>query len=223
MRWLSLLCILFSLNALGKTSLQYAREIEDGIENDTVEMPFLKNYVDRAINGALKRAIGELRKKGAQSFADEIEYEWAMYYGESLFVSNRPIGDHKPISQWLSEKYEQIEAILGIEVCEQLHISDIKSINHGVPVSIHPCSFQMDNVSGDRVDEYVRHIAGGPIGDDKYYGVLPVISWWAAEIGCLASGGAFICGPIAMVTEKVMGVVSPSIGRKIYEKRCGGE
>lgn len=228
MRWLLVFSVLFSLNASDafgrKTALQYAREIEAGIEDESAQMPFLKKYSDQAINGALERATKELRKKGAYGLADEIEFEWAAFYGQSLFTSERNIGDHKPILQWLSDRYRQIEAVLGVQLCKSLHISDIHSMNHGVPVVFKPCSFPLDNFTEDqRLEEYIRHFGGGNPGDDIYYGVLPVTGYWAANIGCLSAGGAFLCGPLAELTERLLGLVSPFLATKLYNRFCEGE
>jgi hypothetical protein len=205
----------------GKTPLQYATEMEQSVETDRVDFPIVKKYADQAVDGALKRAIKELRKKGYSSYAQTIEFEWTAYYGNSLFTDERNIGDHKPINQWLAEKYQVIEMFLGVEVCKALHISDIKTLNFGIPVTIHPCSFPMDLVQGERVDEYVRHFAGGPNGDDTYYGVIPVITYWAVVIP-LTPTLPIGAGIVASIAERLMDIAAVSLGKRVYEKRCGG-
>lgn len=217
---LSLVMLLCSLS-FGTTALQYARDMESNLDRETVNFPIIKNYADKAINGAFSRAFTELRRKGYGQKADEIEMEWEAY-GRTMFVEDRNIGDHKPISVFIAEKYELIEMMLGQAVCKATHISDIKTLNSGIPVVIHPKTFLMDLVQGERVDEYVRHFAGGPAGDDTYYGVIPVCIYWAVNIGLTAAGAPIVSSLVASVAERLMDIAAVNIGEKIYNKFNGG-
>lgn len=209
--------------AYAKTPLQIAREVENAADNDTIQFPAIKQYADSAVNGALDIAMTELRRKGFNHLAEEIFSEWNYTYGRSMFLSTYNIGDHKPVLQFLADIYEKIEAALTRPICIKLHISDIKSLNHGIPVAIHPCTFPMDAVLGDRSIEYARHLNGGPQSDDAYYGVLPVCVYWAVRIGCSAAGvSAIVCPIAADIGERIMNLAGVWIANRIYIKHCGG-
>lgn len=218
MKTLLFVIMFLSTLSFGKTALQYARELEETIDSETADFPMVKAYADQAVNGALSRAYDELRKKGHGDVADSIEREWNSVYGASFFSDTHNIGDHKPISQWLSDKYELIEGFLGVEVCKATHISDIKTLNSGITTTIHPGTFPMDNVSGDRQVEYVRHFAGGPSGDDTYYGVIPVIIYWSVNIGLTAAGVPVVSSLIASVAERLMDIAAVELGNRVYIK-----
>lgn len=229
MKWLLLLLVVCNLS-IG-SPLQIAAEIEKEISSETRDFPKLKKRVDAAMTQALKIAAEELKKKGHGAEAEDILRQWSFWYGSSLQYANRNknIGDHKPISEWVKEKYNIIEFILGVELCKKLHISDIKSLNHGFPVVVNPCVFPMDSVQGTRIDEYKRHFCGGPSGDDTYYGVVPVLTYWAAYIGCGvgtsgvgASGVGFIgiCGLAGTLAERIIGFVADDISDKLFTRMC---
>ena len=223
---MKLLLIMLLVRLSFASPLQTVARIEREIESDTAQMTVIKKHTDFAIDRALRLAVVELKRRGEFYEAETIEMEWEYIYSKSLFALNRPIGDHKPISQWLAEKYNVIEFVLGVDLCKRLHISDIKSLNHGIPVTIHPCSFPMDNVQGLPIDEYKRHFAGGPFGDDTYFGVVPVISYWAIYGTCVGAtagvGYVILCGLVGEVGERLMGFASPRLSDAVYKKLCGG-
>lgn len=232
---LILFILLLSILSYGKTPLGIAVEVEadvnsdlDSITNNHPVLTRMQKRVDAAANGALNVAVGELKKKGKFELSDQIKTEWQMYYGSSLFASNRNIGDHKPVSQWLSDRYEQIELVLGKSFCINSHIADLKSLNFGVPVVFHPCNFPMDMIKDPRVVEYKRHFCGGTAGDDEYNGVLPVVSYWAVYVGCEAAsqglGFVAVCGMAATGVEKfIQNFVAGAVSDRIYNKSCGGK
>lgn len=205
--------------------LQVAADIEAQIDADkSLDMPVIKKLSDRAINSALQLAAVELKKKGKIIEADDMMMEWKSIYGSSLKYMGRKIGDHKPLSQWLKEKYDLIEFVLGVEVCKKLHLSDIKSLNHGFPVVVKPCTFPMDQVTGTRKDEYKRHFCGGPHGDDTYYGVIPVVTYWAAYTGCtigtMGTGFVLVCGLAGNTAEKLIGMVADDLSDRLFDRVC---
>lgn len=236
MKYLLVLMAFFSLISHA-TPLGIARDIESEILLDSQEINSsqeirvqrLRQRLDDAMNGALDVAYGELYKAGRQDIADGIRMEWEGFYGASLWSTQRGIGAHKPLSQWIADQYNTIEGVLGKDVCIATHIADIKSINFGVPVTIHPCSFQMDGISGDRITEYRRHFCGHStqVGDEPYYGVVPVVTYWAIYIGCSVgtSGTGFvvICGGAGMIGERIIAnYVAPGLSDKVYTRACGG-
>ena len=217
------LVILFCSLSFAKTPLQYANDVESAVTSESPDFTFTKKWADYGVNAGIYRAVQELRRKGKTDFANDLQVTWERTYRSSLFTSSRDIGDHKPAIVWLAEQYDKVELVLSAEVCRALHISDIKSLNHGIPVTIHPKDFPMDNVPGERIDEYRRHFAGGPSGNDYYYGVIPVVAYWAAFAGCQASGLAVGCGVVASLTERLIDIVAAPISDKVYNRFNGGE
>ncbi len=209
--------ILFSFSSFGKTALQYAREMENEVDNETCEFSIIKDHADKAINAALMRAITQLRQKGNFELAEEVQTGWELNYGASLFQS-RNIGDHAPVNKWLSDEYNKIEFFLGQNLCKVLHISDIKTLNNGIPVVIRPVTFPMDNVTGDRIDEYRRHFAGGPSGNDSYYGVIPVLIYWTTNIGLTAAGGPVISSLVASIAERLMDIAAAGLSDRVFNR-----
>lgn len=180
-------------------------------------------HVDRALDMMVDKGTKELRARGFKEDADRFDAEWAFHFRGFLTRASeneRDIGDHKPLSEWLAKFYDKLEFLLGVTICKSLHLSDIKSINYCLPVVFHPCSFNMDSVSGERKDEYRRHFAAG----DVYYGLVPVVVYWLINIPCTfgTSGiGLFICGPAASVGEYLIGkFVAPKLSDKIYSRAC---
>lgn len=221
MKKVLLLLAFVCLPLIAKTPLQFANDVEESMNGETASFPFVHKWAQTGMNHSMYIAIQELRRKGKTEFASELQSKWENVYHQDMFYSDRNIGDHAPVSQWIAEKYELIELYLGKDVCRALHISDIKSLNHGVPVTIHPGTFTMDSVQGEKVDEYVRHFAGGPSGDDYYYGVVPVCAYWAAFIGCQAAGGSMVCGLVGSLTERLIDVIAPCLGVKVFDKFAG--
>lgn len=181
---------------------------------------------DHALDNLVRRAIGELHKKGEHSYAQGQEDEWNSHFrgvleAEMSVSGIGDIGDHKPLIQWLENFYNKIEGILGMDLCQALHLSDIKTFNSCIPVAFHPCTFDMGTVAGARQDEYRRHMQKGAI----YMGLLPVVTYWACDIGCMfgtAGIAALLCGPIASLAELGMsGPISGKISDAIYNRACG--
>jgi hypothetical protein len=228
------LTALVCLPLFAKTPTRIAAEVEEGINADeqslsshSVVLQSLRDRVDAAMTSALNVAAEELDSRGYQADANDIRMTWAIEYHYSMFYESRNIGDHKPVSQWVADKYNTIEFLLGRDFCIKSHIADIKTINYAVPVVFRPCSFPMDNVQGERSVEYKRHFCGGASGDDTYNGLVPVVTYWAVYIGCSAAtsgtGFVFVCGIAGTLGEKIIqNYVAASMSDRIYNKVCGG-
>ena len=220
-----IITLLLACNVSLALPLQVAAEIEAQIDSDTsLDMPVIKRLSDRAIDSAINLAAQELRKKGKHAEAEDMLMEWKSIYGSSLKYMGRQIGDHKPLSQWLKEKYDLIEFVLGVDICKKMHLSDIKSLNHGFPVVVKPCSFPMDSVTGTRKDEYKRHFCGGPQGADTYYGVIPVVTYWAAYGTCIGAtmgtGYVLVCGLAGNTAERLIGMVADDLSDRLFDRVC---
>lgn len=220
MRILILMTLCISTFALATPS-RIVADIEDDITTDTVEMPRLKKLVDKSMGWAMNRAKDELIARGESGLAYEGYAKWHNIYHETMFGNYRQIGDHDPLFQFLSDWYEKVEAVLTREFCIRSHISIIKSFNNGIPVTFHPCTFDMGSVQGERVVEYTRHFSGGPHADNEpYQGVVPEVAWAATEISCMAAGGSMLCPVLATLAEKLMDLIAPHIAEKVYAKAC---
>lgn len=113
-----------------------AKNTVDGMNQNVQDLaPF-----EKALNQVLRTAEIQLRKGGYNAEADKLNGGWkqmsALYFhGENNFLK---LGDHAPLNQWLADTYNMVEAAVGPEKCASLHLDDIKSINYGFPVVIHP-------------------------------------------------------------------------------------
>ena len=218
-----LLCLFLSVDAIPKSPTRMAAELESELESDNKQMAALMRRTDAAMDAALTLAMKELKKRGRADVADDLLMGWEGQYQRTLFHGERGIGDHTPISQWLSERYRTIEFILGRDFCINSHIASIHTINHALPVVFKPCSFDMNGVQHERVVEYVNHFAKDQ--DYGYHGLGMEVSYWAMYIGCSAAtagtGFVFVCGLAGGITEKILGnFVLPGLGEKIYRSRC---
>lgn len=207
-----------------RTPLAIAREVEQEILSDSPEMTYTKKVIDQGMNRAIAIAYAALNERHEVQLADELYFTWKMTYNRTLFSSSKDIGDHAGIFQWINTIYRRIELILGRDFCVNSHIAAMLTFN-SANVVVHPCSFPMDSVGGERIDEYRRHFAGkSPISDSNYNGVIPEAVYFAVEIGCLAgtSGvGSFLCSAAASIGEKLIAMfIAPRLSDRIYLKRC---
>lgn len=186
------------------------REIEIG------GLKRLAEHTARDLDALMKIAAWNLKRKKYYSQASQLEREWKYHrvaLTSFMMEDGRAIGDFEPLSQWLAEKYEMLELILGYEVCRALRLSDIKTFNYTIPVVFKPCEHGLP--------EFELHF----IHDDRYRGLMPVVSYWATSITCsIATFGAgyfFICSPIAMLVE--VGVdkwAAPWLAPRIFNMAC---
>lgn len=178
----------------------------------------LAERTTEALDAIFYIAKRNLRRKGEYALEKEIKNGWE-FHRQTLITfalnmgQGRPIGDFEPVSEWLKIAYEKIEDALGVEVCRALRLSDIKTINHAVPVVFRPCQF------GEA--EFNYHF----IHDDVYRGLFPVVIYWVSSITCsMATFGAgyfFICSPIAMLIEAGADrVIAPWLAPKLYSWAC---
>jgi len=200
------------------TARAIRQEIEDG------GMPRLALRTDQALDQLVARGVSELRDKGDDIYATRTEWDWKQNYQGYLtrglmLRGGRDIGDHAPLIKWLASFYDHLESVLGVDACRALHLSDIKTFNFCIPVVFHPCTFPMDSVQGAREDEYRRHFAKGAV----YYGLMPVILYWTADIACLAgtygTGIGWLCGPISSAAEFITGKwIAPKVSDFVFER-----
>lgn len=214
-----LLMMFLCIPLFAKTPMQISREIEKEIMADGRDMRSLKKYIDQGMEQAILRATNALVDRGRFDVANEVWGDW-LSLNRTMFPM-RDQGDHEPIVKKINELYFKVEFILGREFCVNTHISAILTFN-SANVVVRPCTFPMDNVQGERVDEYLKHFAGRSIFVDSYYnGLLPEVVYFATLIGCSASGAVPLCGLAASAADKITAtLIAPKLGQYIYKRFC---
>jgi hypothetical protein len=182
---------------------------------------------DQALDVIVKKGVEQLKEAGDDLYATQLESEWSEkfrgYLSHGMAQNGgRDIGDHKPLIEWLAQFYNRIEAVIGLDACKALHLSDIKTFNYCIPIVFHPCTFPMDAVTISREAEYRNHFDQGAV----YYGLVPVITYWVVDIACLAAtqgaGTVWLCSPLGSAGEFIMGKwFAPKLSDFVFEKACG--
>ena len=122
-------------------------------------------------------------------------------------IPGRDLGDHEPLSKWVTKTYDTIESLLGKKLMNVLHLNHIKIINYAVPVVFDPCNQNWDML------EYQKHFV--PLS-----GV--VVFWGVWGVCILGNTSAFYIGAISClaVSEKsrieVEQNVSPLLSDVVY-------
>lgn len=183
----------------------------------------LRNFVrvatrsNLALRAIVKIGVLNLYRKGYIYEAQKMDQEWKALDGKLIkAVQTRSIGDFEPVSQWLALAYEVLELKLGLDMCETLRLTDIKTINYGITVCFRPCVYGYAN--------FEEHF----ITDGRYKGLAPVISYWATVITCdialYGAGYFFVCSPVGMLVERaVLKRVAPWAAPKLYDMVCRNE
>ncbi len=170
-----------------------------------------------ALRGIYQIGISNLRRKGYRAEADQLQRDWDTVVSTEIMrvlnKKNRDIGDWEPLSIKLALAYELLEYKLGYQICFALRLTDLKSLNYGIPVVFQPCEYGLS--------EFHKHF----VHDDRYRGVAPLVSYWTTVISCsIMTAGAgyfFICSPLGMAVELGMDkVVAPWLAPKIYNLAC---
>lgn len=171
-----------------------------------IERGDLRKRTDRALGAIVHLAIYKLRLSGHKKEAAQLKKEWEGQW-EGYLLRTRDLGDHKPLSIWLAQKYEMLELILGETVCKALRLTDIKILNYGIPV-VFSC---LDNVD---IYEYSLH----------FIPFSKTVSWWVTELTCVGGtwGSGFLyCGFISTGVEFLVGeYVAPKLNPWAWDKSC---
>lgn len=179
----------------------------------------MADHTNLALRALIKIGYLNLRRNGYRAEAEKLRAGWQKFDGELVRIvsnPNRDIGDFEPLSAYLAMAYEVLEYKIGYKLCYILRLTDIKTLNFGIPVVFSPCKHTLN--------DFCEHF----IHDEKYRGVAPVVTYWVTVITCsIATYGAgyfFICSPIGMLTELTMDkAVAPWLAPKIYNWACGGQ
>lgn len=191
----------------------FRREIEEG------RFLRLAQRSEHAIDGMIRIAKMNLRRKGHHQYADQLGREWEQHRGMLIVLSlnigynNRPIGDYAPLSEWLAGAVDKIIELLTWDIAHALRLTDLATLNYGL-------RYVFTLVCEHGVGEFLNHFADDP----KYRAVFPVVAYWVASITCsIATFGAgyfFICSPIAMLVEFGASKIAPPLGEKIHGWAC---
>lgn len=182
---------------------------------------------DQSIDKMVRVASWALKRKGYRAEAEQLEQEYQTFYVTAVYdfyldVRRTDLGDHAPLSQWLADWYEKLEAKLGPQLMRYLKLEHIKIINYAVPVVFAP-----NGRNGDSWDkfEYKRHFAGTrtsffyPLSEHD--GLAGVVSYWVVWGVCVGAtfgaGVMFICSPIGEVSNYAIGkYVAPPVSDFVY-------
>lgn len=188
---------------------------------------FVSKLGDKVLDEMVKRGLDRLEKAGDTEYAYYKRSDWKANYSGMINreMNSHHIGDHPTyfLSQWLQDFCMRLLLILGKDAFEASHLSDLMTINDCTKVTIRPCSFPIDGLPTQRIDEYRRHFAMDDDGILDLYGEIPVITYWAVQIGLIAAGAPipFVAGA---VEYGVAHWVAPKISDAIfYRSNCQEE
>lgn len=254
MKRLAFLCALVATSAAAAPTYVYDQAPMEGrVFRALQDEEQHGRLADKALDAMVREASRQLKKHpdkdepktvaaGSISEDDKILVEWESFYADTLSgdrVVPVDMGDHKPLSEWLSKLYAKLEKRLPNKVLELTHLKDIWIMNHGLPVVLKPkqesqwCKDQLARYSADScAEEYRRHFAGTKwVKGDPYAtaehlhgGLAGVIAYWVTWGACtVATWGAdfsLICGPagslVQRFTEKRIG---PKVAKRIWDRR----
>lgn len=168
---------------------------------------------DAALFMLITEAAIQLRRVGDISTAERITYEFERefkgYY--QLLVMAKGLGDHRPLSIWLANLYDELESKLGPRIMELFHLDDIKVFNFATPVV-----FGMKDFLGESIDFTEFDIPHWR----PFCGVVAYWTTWAVCTGLTWGAGAItlICSPAGMLAEIVtVRYIAPPLADEAYE------
>ncbi len=128
-----------------------------------------KGEVNKVLRAALERvveaSINVLNEFGQSQYAKQKEQEWMASFSIKTH-SVLDLGDHEPLSQWLSDFYKNIEAKVDAKWIRLFSLGDIKVFNYGIPVAASPRS-NPANGQDWGIQEYGLHFV--PVASASVY------------------------------------------------------
>lgn len=226
------LCLLSSqaqADSLDENRLSVAQRLQNG-ENRGLAVEAMTNMVNLASDA--------LAARGYTTDALELQSDWDDHYASVVAGLKRDVGDHEPLSWWISLWYAALSAELGDDFMEKSHLKDLWVMNLVIPVVFDPhqasewCDEQLHKYPADTCQaEYRRHFAGTKyIRNDPYatetlhHGFSGVVTYWIAWGGCQAAtwglGWFAICTPVSTVAEiAIEKFVAPKASEAIWRTR----
>jgi hypothetical protein len=185
----SLAFVAGSASALPQTPTQYvSHEIDQGrIGSVTLE----------TIDILVKESVDELIAAGHIDEAYDIQVGWNQTSASMDRFALQPfdLGDHAALNDYLTQMYNQMEAVMGDTVLKSTRLYDIKIINYAIPVVFDP---RMESGKWSHPEpkvEYSKH----------FVPFASMMTYWIARVGCQVSGAPKqVCGPVAGVSEHLM-------------------
>lgn len=175
-----------------------------------------------ALTEMVNLASDALDRRGYHTDALEIRDEWEGHYALVVAGVLEDVGDHEPLSWWISLWYAALSAELGDQYMELSHLKDIWVMNLVIPVTFNPhqesewCAEQLHMHPQDTCQaEYRRHFAGTKyVRHDPYattalhHGFAGVVSYWLTWGSCQAAtwgmGWFVICSPAGSLAEIIV-------------------
>jgi hypothetical protein len=197
--------------------LQAAYDQDTDVVTDLVN----GDYTDAAqagMNVIVAEGIQELRDSDEGVLADQLQTEWAnqfIGYFLSSHLSTFELGDHDPLSPWLTNFYNILFTKTKGLVRSIRLIDDVEKMNFALNVVFHPVGNWRANVSydADRV-EYRKHFI--PMSN--------IITYWVTLETCkhYASSYGQLCGDGATELEKLMGrYIAPRVSDYVFAQANG--
>lgn len=172
--------------------------------------------------GALSDAYTRRSTAGEMlALAEDVETEWrgnfagALVQMVQILEAAGPAQDvpelYEPMSRWLRLRLSQIEAAIGTQLYNVLHLDDLQTINEGTPVVLRLKKYMGDQIP--TVELYALYF-------DPWAGVVAYWSVWGVCTAATWGGGwSVICTPAAMMAEKVMrDNIAPRWDHKIWAR-----
>jgi hypothetical protein len=172
-----------------------------------VEQGKLAERTDGALDGMLRLAVKELKRRGHSKDASRILKDWENKYSGWLVGARRGVGDHEAIP-WLLDVHNKVHDVLGETLCSLLRFHDLWYLAYTIPVVFRCVDF---------VDEPEYRLHFVPF--------CGIVAYWGSNITCIAAtfgvGYMWICSPIAMVVEfAVKKAVAPPLSPKAWQAAC---
>lgn len=200
------------------TALRQAARVEQRILEG-----YLADETVTQLGNLLGLGAAELKRRGYRVEADRMLSEWRSIWKNEFMLfatsSQRDIGSHYALNEWLASQMRTLELLLGTQILKSTHLSDIVTFLYCPQIVFRPKTFPMDDVPGERIDEYRRHFNEGRI-----YGMVPVVVYWAtyAAVSAVPGGYVIVAGLAGDVAEKLFAsFVGGRLSDWVYKKATG--
>jgi len=177
----------------------------------------LASKTQKALNAMIAASNEALAERGFVEEAQGYQRQWDQNFA-SYFTAMQldDVGDHAPMSAWLSNYYNKTRDRLGDPVMKLLHLDDLYTINYTMPVVFHP---KGDTKGQDHWNqlEYQRH----------FVPFASIVTYWGSFASCRAFAFRVAplkqwCSSISMILRGVMkGTIAPKLSDYIYKKFTG--
>jgi hypothetical protein len=187
-----------------------------------VSGPNGKSVSQWALNTVVGEGIRALRENGDAALANQSEKEWdGLFVSILIDSSERDLGDHKPLFQWLADFYTKLEDRLGSNFIYNGVIGDVYQMNFAIPVVFSPKGKWRTPTTPNRDwVEYRKHFI--PFAN--------VITYWGTYLACqkitagqdMGDQGKKLCKTVSEKLRHAMGRhVAPKISDFIFNKANG--